>query len=54
MVVRAAEGGTAIPIEWSTYRADVRTESDRLVSEINSCSSVDDVIAVTPSWPTKP
>ncbi len=54
MVVRAAEGGSAVPSEWSTYRADVRTESDRVVSEINSCSSVDDVIAVTPSWPTKP
>jgi hypothetical protein len=45
MVVRAAEGGTAIPEAVATYRAAIRTESNEKETAINALSTIADVIA---------
>jgi len=64
-VVRNADDGTAIPVEWSTYRANVRTTAADMVSKIDSVTTVDQLAAlyvysgeppVRPlgEWPTPP
>ena len=40
MVVRAADGGTAIPEAWTTYRNEVRAHGNALESSIDSFASV--------------
>ena len=40
MVLRAAEGGTAIPSDTKTYRAAVRTKSKEREDQVNACSDV--------------
>jgi hypothetical protein len=45
MVVRAAEGGTAVSEEVSTYRAAVRSHSNDLETAINALSDLSAVIA---------
>ena len=41
MSIRAAEGGTAIPDDIKTYRAEIRTESGTKEDEINALSDLD-------------
>ena len=41
LVLRAAEGGTAVPSATTTYRAAVRTKSKEREDQVNACSSVD-------------
>lgn len=45
MVIRAAEGGTAVPDAIATYRAAVRTESNEKETAIAALSTIADVIA---------
>ena len=41
MVVRAAEGGTAVPSDIATWRAAVRTKSNDMCTAINNAADVD-------------
>ena len=43
--IREAEGGTAIPADWKTYRAAVRTASNAKETEIAALANVDAVKA---------
>ena len=45
-VVRNADDGTAIPAEWSTYRADVRTTAADMKSKIDAVTTVDALAAL--------
>ena len=45
MVVRASEGGTAVPSDVTTYRTAIRTEGNTKETEINALTTIDDVIA---------
>ena len=40
MVVRAAEGGTAMPSVWTTWRATIRTECSTMVAAIEATAEV--------------
>ena len=42
MVVRAAEGGTAVPSAWTTWRATIRTECSTMVAAIEATAEVGD------------
>ena len=42
MVVRAAEGGTAVPSSWTTWRATIRTECGAMVTAIEATADVGD------------
>jgi hypothetical protein len=64
-VVRNADDGTAIPAEWSTYRADVRTTAADMDSKIEAVTTVDELAALyvydpdtgtrpLGEWPTPP
>ena len=65
-VVREQEAGTAIPADWSTFRADVRSTAADMQSKIDACTTVDELAAlyeyndaeppVRPlgEWPTPP
>jgi len=65
-VVRESEAGTAIPADWSTFRADVRSTAADMQSKINAVTTVDQLAALyeyndaTPpvrplgEWPTPP
>ena len=66
LVIRAAEGGTAVPSAWTTYRAAVRTKSGDMETLIDAAANVDALAALyvynddDPSvkplgeWPSKP
>ena len=45
MVVRATEGGTAVPSDVTTYRTAIRSEGNTKETEINALTTIDDVIA---------
>ena len=45
MVIRATDGGTAVPSDVATYRTAIRTEGNTKETEINALTSIDDVIA---------
>jgi len=45
-VVRNVDDGTAIPAEWSTYRADVRTTAADMDSKIDAVTTVDELAAL--------
>ena len=45
MVVRASEGGTAVPEAWTTYRAAVRTTANAKEVEINALTNLDAIKA---------
>jgi len=45
MVIRATEGGTAVPSDVTTYRTAIRTEGNTKETEINALTTIDDVIA---------
>ena len=44
MVVRAAEGGTAVPSDVTTYRTNIRSESNTKETEIDALTTIDDII----------
>ena len=44
MVVRATEGGTAVPSDVTTYRTAIRAEGNTKETEINALTTIDDVI----------
>ena len=58
--IREAEGGTACPADWKTYRAAVRTESNSKVTAIAALADLDAIIAfdaatpITDGWPNDP
>ena len=58
--IREAEGGTACPADWKTYRAAVRTESNSKVTAIAALADLDAIIAfdaatpITGGWPNDP
>ena len=45
MVIRATDGGTAVPSDVATYRTAIRTEGNTKETEINALTTIDDVIA---------
>ena len=45
MVVRATDGGKAVPSDVATYRTAIRTEGNTKETEINALTTIDDVIA---------
>ena len=46
MVVRASEGGTAVPSDIATWRAAVRTKSNDMCTAIDNAADVDDLAAL--------
>ena len=54
MVVRAAEGGTAVPSANTTYRAAVRTKANTHCTAIDAVSNVDALAALVYDWPAQP
>ena len=66
LVIRAAEGGTAVPSAWTTYRAAVRTKSNDMETLIDAAADVDALAALyvynqddpptrpLGEWPSKP
>ena len=46
MVVRASEGGTAVPSDIATWRAAVRTKSNDMCTAINNAADVDALAAL--------
>ena len=59
-VIREAEGGTACPADWKTWRAAIRTESNSKVTAIAALADLDAIKAfdaatpITEGWPTEP
>ena len=54
---REAEGGTAMPADWKTYRSDVRTASNTKESEIDALADLDAIKAYDSAedvWPNDP
>ena len=45
MVIRASEGGTAVPSDVTTYRAGIRTEGNTKETEIDALTTIDEIIA---------
>ena len=54
MVIREADGGTAIPSNIKTYRAAVRTKANTHCTSIDNASNVDALAALTFDWPEQP
>ena len=65
LVIREAEGGTAVPSDWTTYRAAVRTKSNDMETLIDGAANVDALAALyvesgdpltrpIGEWPSKP
>ena len=54
MVIRASEGGTAVPSNIITWRATIRTESNDAETAINNLTTVNDVKDYTVSWTEQP
>ena len=46
MVVRAAEGGTAVPSDITTWRAAVRTKANAMQVQIDGAADVDALAAL--------
>ncbi len=54
MVIREADGGTAMPSNIKTYRAAVRTKANTHCTSIDNAADVDALAALTFDWPTQP
>lgn len=56
LVVRNTEAGTAIPADWTTYRASVRTTAADTISALTAATNIDAFIAVVTNvvWPLDP
>ena len=53
LVIREADGGTAMPSNIKTYRAAVRTKANTHCTSIDNASDVDALAALTFDWPTE-
>ena len=53
MVIREADGGTAMPSNIKTYRAAVRTKANTHCTNIDNASDINTLAALTFDWPTK-
>ena len=51
MIIRKVERSVDVPADVTTYRAAVITECTRLVAAITATTSVDELAAVSASWP---
>jgi len=51
MIIRKVERSVDVPADVATYRAAVITECTRLVAAITATTSVDELAAVSASWP---
>ena len=54
---REAEGGTAMPADWKTYRSDVRAASNTKEAEIDALADLDAIKAYDKAgdvWPNDP
>lgn len=51
-VLRAADGGAAVPSNVATYRAAVRTKANEHTTAIDNAADVDALAALTYDWPT--
>ena len=54
LVTRKQENGKEIPADWSTFRENVRLEAERCVTEAEAATTVDEIAAIVPNWPTDP
>ena len=60
MVIREADGGTAMPEAWKTYRTSVRAESNEKEGEVDALVDLDAIMAydaaggVEAGWPNDP
>lgn len=52
--LRAADGGTAMPGAWLTYRNDVRTAANDSWTAIDALATVDACRDHVPTWPSSP
>ena len=52
MVIREADGGTAVPSNVTTYRAAIRTKANEHTTAIDGVSDVDALAALEYDWPT--
>ena len=52
MVIREADGGTAVPSNVATYRAAVRTKANEHTTAIDGVSDIDALAALEYDWPT--
>ena len=54
LVTRKQENGKEIPADWSTFRENVRLEAERCVTEAQAATTVDEIAAIVPTWPSNP
>ena len=60
MSIRAADGGTAIPADWATYRTTVRTTANSketaiaALADMSAIIAFDDATPITAGWPNDP
>ena len=54
LVTRKQENGKEIPADWSIFRENVRLEAERCVTEAEAATTVDEIAAIVPNWPTDP
>lgn len=54
LVTRKQENGKEIPADWSTFRGNVRLEAERCVAEAEAATTVDEIAAIVPNWPSDP
>ena len=54
MVIREADGGTAIPSNIKTFRTTVRTKANTHCTSIDNAADVDALAALTFDWPEQP
>jgi len=54
MITRKAETGVAIPADWDVYRTNVRLECDIRMNQAEAATTVDEIAAIVPNWPTNP
>jgi len=54
MITRKAETGIDLPVEWSSYRDNVRLEVNVIKSQIENAKTVDDIAGIITNWPVSP
>lgn len=54
MVTRKNEVGTPIPQDWGIYRDNVRLECGIRIDQAQVATTVDEIAAIVPNWPTDP
>jgi len=54
MVTKQVETGTPVAPDWNAYREAVRTTANLAKQEYATCTTVDEIAAITIPWPTAP